>query len=163
MNNNTSVVVAKSLSTLSKNEFSITGTLSFPELLKKGINDESYEDVSYDIESLFTSTPVQEAIYYILQRLYVRKEIKPFFKEPIFKKLLLKLTKECVFSVNNRLIKQINGCLMGGDISVVFSDIYISKMEEEIFAPMKPHFYKRYVDDGYIRRKKTNWIVFLRN
>ena len=27
-------------------------------------------------------------------------------------------------------------------------------MEEDIVAPMMPHFYKRYVDDTYIRRKK---------
>ena len=28
-------------------------------------------------------------------------------------------------------------------------------MEEDTFAPMKPHFYKRYADDTYIRRKKN--------
>ena len=28
-------------------------------------------------------------------------------------------------------------------------------MEEDIVTPMKPHFYKRYVDDTYIRRKKN--------
>ena len=46
---------------------------------------------------------------------------------------------------------------MEGPISVVvaFSDIYISKMEEDIVVPMKPHFYKRYVDDTYMRRKKS--------
>ena len=52
-------------------------------------------------------------------------------------------------------MKQIDGCPIGGLISVVFSDIYISKVEEDIVAPMKPHFYKRYVDDTYIRRKKN--------
>ena len=60
-----------------------------------------------------------------------------------------------VFSVKNRLIKHIDGCPMGGHISVVFSDVYISKMEEDIVALMKPHFYKRYVDDMHIRRKKN--------
>ena len=69
--------------------------------------------------------------------------------------MLLKLTKECVFSVNNGLIKQIDGCTMGGPISVVFPDIYVSKVEEDIVAPMKPHFYKRDTDDTYIRRKKN--------
>ena len=61
MNNNTSVVVAKSLSTLSKNEFSITGTLSFPELLKNSSNDESYEDVSYDVHNC--SCPGNDRLY----------------------------------------------------------------------------------------------------
>ena len=75
-----SKVVAKYLSPLSKKEFSITDTLSIPELLKNSSNDESYEDVPYDFESLFRSIPVQETIDYFPQRLYVRKEIKRFSK-----------------------------------------------------------------------------------
>ena len=51
----------------------------------------------------------------------------------------MKLTKECVFVMNNKLIKQVNGCPMGDPISAVFSGIYVSKMEEDIVAPMKPH------------------------
>ena len=51
--------------------------------------------------------------------------------------------------------KQIGGCLMGGPISVALSDIYICKIEEDIVAPSKPLFYKRYLDDTYVRRKKN--------
>ena len=75
---NASKAVVKYLPPLIKNEFSITDTLSFPDLLKNSRNDESYEDVSYDFASLFTSIPVQESIDYVLQRIYVRKEIKTF-------------------------------------------------------------------------------------
>ena len=101
--------------------------------MKTSSNDESFEDVSYnyDIESLFTSIPVQEIIDYVLEIIYVRKDIKPFCKKSIFKKLLLKLIKY-VFSVNNRLKKQIDGCPMGGPISLVYSDIYVSKMEKTL-------------------------------
>ena len=63
------------------------------------------------------------------------------------------MTKESVFSANNCLIKQIDGCPMGGPISVVFSDIYMCKMEEDIVKSLKPIFYKRYVDDTYVKRK----------
>ena len=117
--------------------------------MKNSSNDQYYENVSYEVDSLFTSIPIQETIDYILQKIYVRKGIKPFCKKSIFKKLLLKLTKECVFSINNRLIKQNDGCPMEGPISAVFSDICVSKMEEDIVAPMKSHFYKRYIDDSY--------------
>ena len=44
---------------------------------------------------------------------------------------------------------------MGGPISVVFADIYMCKMEDDVVAPIKAIFYKRYVDDTYIRRKKN--------
>ena len=65
------------------------------------------------------------------------------------------MTKESVFSANNRLIKQIDGCPMGGPISVVFSDIYMCKMEEDVVKPLKPIFYKRDVDDAYVKRKRN--------
>ena len=64
------------------------------------------------------------------------------------------MTKESVFSVNNRLIKQIDGCAMEGLISVVFSDIYMCKMEE-VVKPLKLIFYKHYMDDTYVKRKRN--------
>ena len=70
-------------------------------------------------------------------------------KKSIFKKLLIKLTKECNFSVNNQLIISIVV------ISVVFVKIYMYKMEDDFVAPIKPIFYKRYTDDTYVRRKKN--------
>ena len=69
--------------------------------------------------------------------------------------MLLKLTTECVFSVNNMFMKQIDVCSMGGLISVVVSDIHVPKMEEDIVAPIEPHFYKIYLDDTYIQMKKN--------
>ena len=44
---------------------------------------------------------------------------------------------------------------MGCPISVVFADIYMCKMEDDVVAPLKPIFYKRYVDDTYVRRKRN--------
>ena len=152
---NTSKVIANYLRPLSKNQYTISDTLKFPDLLKSADTNANYEDVSYDVESLFTSIPVAETIEYILKRIYTNKELKSLCKKSIFKKLLIKLTKESVFSANNRLIKQIDGCPMGGPISVVFSDIYMCKMEEDVVKPLKPIFYKRDVDDAYVKRKRN--------
>ena len=44
---------------------------------------------------------------------------------------------------------------MGGPISVVLSDIYVCKMEEDIVTPSKPLFYKRYMEYTYVRTKKN--------
>ena len=44
---------------------------------------------------------------------------------------------------------------MGGPVSVVFTDIFMCKMEEDVVVPAKLIFYKRYVDDTYIGRKKN--------
>ena len=85
----------------------------------------------------------------------MKKEIKPFCKKSSFTKPLSKLTLECVFAINNRLIKKVDGCLKGGLMSIVFSDIYVCKMEEHVVIPANPIFYKRYVDGTYIQRKKS--------
>ena len=44
---------------------------------------------------------------------------------------------------------------MGCPISVVFADIYMCKMEDDIVAPLKLIFHKRYIDDTYVRRKRN--------
>ena len=74
------------LKPLAKNEYTISDTLTFPDLVMNVSNSNEYEDVSYKVESLFTSIPVEETINYIVDRIYVRKEIEPLCKKLIFKK-----------------------------------------------------------------------------
>ena len=63
---NTSKVIANYLQPLSKNQYTISDTLKFTELLKSADPNANCEDVSYDVESLFTSIPVAETTEYIL-------------------------------------------------------------------------------------------------
>ena len=69
---------------------------------------------------------------------------------------MFKLTKGCIFPVTEKLLKHVDGCPMGWPISVVFSDIFMCEMELDVVVPAKPIFYKRYVDDTYVRRKKND-------
>ena len=59
---NASKVIANYLKPLTKNDFIISDTLSFPDMLKKAVNSEDYEDVSDDVDWLFTNIPVKETI-----------------------------------------------------------------------------------------------------
>ena len=78
------------------------------------------------VKSLFTNIPVKDD--YVLKRIYKDKVIKLMCKKSMFKKLLIKLTKEGVFSVNLCSIKQIDdGCPMGAPISVAFSEFICVK------------------------------------
>ena len=83
-----------------------------------------------------------------MKRIYTNKKLKPLCEKFIFKNLLI------VFSANNRLMKQVHECPIGCPISVDFSDIYMCKMEEDV-KRLKPIFYKRYVDDTYVKRKRN--------
>ena len=75
-----------------------------------------------------------------------------------------KLATEVTFAVNKNFYKQIDSSAMGGPLSVTLSDIYMNKMENDIVLPTKPVLYRRFVDDIYNRRKKTqriNYIIHL--
>ena len=149
-----SKVVVEFLKPLARNEFTISDTLAFAELLKNIENGDDYEDVLYDVESLFTSTPIEKTIDYIIHKIYTKEVIKLICKKSIFKKLLMKLMEECTYSVNNWLIKQSDGCPMGGSISVVFADICMCRMEDDVVTPLKLIFYKWCVDDTWHKEKK---------
>ena len=153
---NAGKVIASYLQPLTHNDYVISDTQTFPSLLKDVPLLEDEEDVSYDVESLFTSIPINETIEYICDEIYIHGKLEPMCKRSIFKKLLYKLTKECTFSANGKLYKQIDGVSMGGPVSVVMSGCFMNKMEREVVIPMQPKFYKRYVDDTYNRRKKNS-------
>ena len=55
-------VIAKYLKALTKNEFVITNTEQFPSILNDVPLPEDEEDVSYDVESLFTKIFIKETI-----------------------------------------------------------------------------------------------------
>ena len=115
----------------------------------------SEEFVSYDVESLFTNVPIKETIDYILDEIYERDKLPVLCKRKVFKKLLLKLTCENTFMFNDNFFRQINGCTMGGPLSVIIANIFMTMLEKSVVFPIKPSFYKRYVDDIITRRNKN--------
>ena len=149
-------VIAKYLKPLcSGNNYIIRNMQEFPMSLKQ--QDPSSPDkeyVSYDVESLFTNVPVHETIDYILQEIYVKEKLPKICSKLIMKQLSLKLTTENTFMLNSNFYKQIDCCTMGGPLSVIFSDIYMTKTEEEVVKPTNPSFYTRFVDDIISKKKK---------
>ena len=121
-------------------------------------NDE--EDVSYDLETIFTNIPIEETINYTTEQIYIQKKLTPICSKLIFRRLLIKLPTECTFKFKNRFLKQVNGCTMGGPLSVTFSDIYMVKIENDVVISSKPIFYRRFVDDIYSRRKLGDNVLF---
>ena len=96
------------------------------------------KDVSYDVESLFTNMPIEETINYMTEQIYLHEKLRPICSKLIFRRLLIKLATECTFKFNSRFLKQVDGCTMGGTLSVTFSDICMVKMENDVPIPSKP-------------------------
>ena len=153
---NAAQVIATYLRTLcDENEFIIKNTQDFAkEFHQQPKLDENEEYVSYDAESLFTNVPIKETIDYILDEIYVHNKLPKICSRLIFKRLLLKLTTESTFIFHSQFYKQTDGCTMGGPLSVIFSNIFLTKLEKDVVKPRKPRFYKRFVDDIIHRRLK---------
>ena len=142
-------VILDYLRPLCKNEYSINDTQKFPSMLSSipPLQDDE-EDVSYDVESLFTNIPIQETVKYIIKQIYVHKKLTPICSKLIFRRLLIKPATEYTFKFNNRFLKQVNGFTMGGPLSLTFIDIYMVKMENDV------------VDDIYSRQKLGGNVLF---
>ena len=52
---------------------------------------------------------------------------------------------------------------MGGPLSVIFSNIYMTKTEEEVVKPTNPRFYKRFIDDIISKKKKAQPDLLFEN
>ena len=102
---NASKSVANYLRPLTNNKFVIKDCLLFPDILKSTVLENDEEIVSYDAQPLFTNIPIKETIDYICDEIYKNNALEPMCKKSMFRKLLYKLPSQCVFSVNNQLIK----------------------------------------------------------
>ena len=135
------------------NEYTISDTLSFPNILQQRPLDSNEEYVSEDVDSLFTSINLGETIDFIVDEIYVWKKLEPFCKKSVFKNWLHKLWKACTFLADGKLIRQVDGCTVGGPIPVALSNIFYIKREFDVVKALKPNFNKRYVDDIY-----SKWV-----
>ena len=73
-------VISKYLKTLTKNEFIINNTQDFPAMLNNVPISEDGEDVSYDVESLFTNISIKDTLDFICEERYVHKKLEPICK-----------------------------------------------------------------------------------
>ena len=121
---NAAKVISDYLRPSHKNEYSMNDKLKFSSMLSSipPLEDDK-EDVSRVFESLFTNIPIEETINYITEQVYVHEKLTPTCSKLIFRGLSIKFATECTFKYNSRLFKKVDGCNMGGPLSVTFSDI----------------------------------------
>ena len=65
------------------------------------------------------------------------------------------MCKGCAFLPDCRLIRQVDGCPIGGSISVIFPNKFCVKLEYDVVKPLKPKHYKCYVHDIYSKHIKN--------
>ena len=105
---------------------------------------------SYDIVSLLTNIPIDEAINIVLDTLYRDEQISPPpHPENLLHKLLIKATTEVEFRFNNVMFKQNDGVVMGSPLVTVLVNVFVGYHESRISQEQWPQMYDRFVDDTF--------------
>ena len=55
------------------------------------------------IENLFTNIPIEDTIKHTYDEIYIKNKFLPIFAKKVFEKLLNKVTRKNIFSVNGKL------------------------------------------------------------
>ena len=106
---------------------------------------------SYDVKSLFTSIPLEEAIMICADQLFDTNDtLSGGFDRPTFVNLMKVATSLVEFSFAGSMYQQIDGVAMGSPLGPTLANIFLGYYEKKIMEEANvPLFYCRYVDDTF--------------
>ena len=90
----------------------VNSTKHFIKSIKHEKIQISYQTISFDIKSLFTSVPLDKTFEIILQRIYNHNEKTMQVSKKVMRELLLLCTKEVHFTYSNGIYQQKDGMAM---------------------------------------------------
>ena len=122
--------------------------------------------VSLDVENVFTNVPVNETVDIVINSIYNNPSLPPLKINPnILRKLLLTCTTEVQFHDNlGNIYVRTDGVFMGSVLGPIFTNFYMSDLENRIFNRIKKSpIYQRIIDDILILANNSNEINILQN
>ena len=137
------------------NKYTAKDSFSVAKLLNKTVMPNNITMSSFDIVSLYTNIPLDEAINTVANALFPQNTNKEYrvagFTKDLFIKALELCTKDAVFIFDGCLYMQIDGIAMGNPISASLCNAFLAIKEQEwlnaCHHAYKPLLYLRYVDD----------------
>ena len=146
------------------NEFTVKDSFAFAEELVHQASKLFMGNL--DVDSRFTSIPIEETIDICTNLLYNNEDIIKGINKSEFKNLLLLATKKSYF-IFDILYKQKDGMAMGSPLGPTLANVFLSfyevKLIEQCPKEFKPVFYRRYVDDIFVLFESTEHLSKFRD
>ena len=109
---------------------------------------------SLDVDSLFTNIPLDKTIDICIDSLYKDDQNTPRISKDVFRYLVIVITQELFFMLNNKVYKQTDGVAMGTPTGSHLANIVMRRFENKLLKDcpqsLKAVFYIRYVDDIFV-------------
>ena len=143
----------------------VENTYDFIDKVRKIRIEEDETMVSYDVKSLFTCIPPEEAINIVREKLFADPTLVHRTKLSIADICdLLRLCLDSTYFVyNGKFFRQKHGCAMGSPVSPIVANLYMEDFEERAlrwYTGTKPKLWVRYVDDTFVVIKKSELTSF---
>ena len=122
-----------------------SSTKSISDALKHVVLDEDEEVVSFDVSSLYTNVPVNEAIQVCADLLYSGKYEHPPIDKETFTELLQLGTCNVLMQTRDGFYRQTDGLAMGSPPAPLLTNGWLNKYDPLIQDSAK--LYSRYMDD----------------
>ena len=116
--------------------------------------------VSYDVEALFTSVPVESAISIIKKHLEEDKGLHQ--RTAMTVNQISCLLEFCLnttyFIFQGKMYEQVQGTTMGSPLSPIVANLFMEDLETKALAtaPSTPKIWKRFVDDTFTIIQKAD-------
>ena len=144
--------LAKILSPVVRNtDYTVKNSCEFEDFIRDKTLNACEELVSFDVVSLFTKIPVDLAVKVAEERLREDASLGQRTSLPVedIIHLLSFCLETTLFAYNDTYYQQVFGTAMGSPVSAVIANMVMEDVEQRALAtsPVKPFFWKRYVDD----------------
>ena len=113
--------------------------------------------VSYDVVSLFTKVPLEEALEAAVGLVEHADVLPEGLLIEQFREMLYLATKDSLVEFNGKYYLQTGGFAMGNTLAVLLSNIFMVVKVEALFDEkgIHPKLYKRYVDDLFMLTRSS--------